>query len=83
MCISWTIKGLISLMHGITMKNIDVYLMRIIIYIVSKTQQSLRSWMACISFAKPYMQYPGEASEAPIHVFLFQQQMAGSVSYLS
>jgi len=29
------------------------------------------------------MQYPGEASEAPIHVFLFQQQMAGSVSYLS
>ena len=22
MCISWTIKGLISLMHGVTMKNI-------------------------------------------------------------
>jgi len=55
--------------------------MRIIIYIVSKTQHSLRSWMACISFAKRYMHYPGEASEAPIYVFLFQQQMAGSVSY--
>ena len=37
--------------------------MRIII-IVSKTQHSLRSWMACISFAKPYKQYPGEAARS-------------------